>query len=145
VGKPDSGNPGSVPESQLKSWNDAGPVQWWGFRDDMAGVFGQCHIVCFPSMYGEGIPKVLIEAAASGKPIVATDIPGCREVVRNDNGILVAPGDQDALISALDKLIRDPVLRKTMGLRGREHFEVSFAMQGVIQATLRAYEEALAE
>ena len=146
VGKPDPGNPKAVPESQLVQWNASGPVEWWGFREDMADVLGQCHLVCFPSTYGEGIPKALIEAAAIGRPIVATDIAGCREVVKDgENGLLVTPGDDGALVAALTRLIEDAALRKAMGSEGRTRFERLFAIQGVVRATLQAYEEALSE
>ena len=72
-------------------------VEWWGRRDDMLEVYAQCHIVCLPTTYGEGIPRALIEAAASGRPIVATDVPGCRDIVQNEyNGFLVPPNDPGA-------------------------------------------------
>lgn len=146
VGKPDPGNPKAVPESQLRQWHTSGPVEWWGFRDDMAEVLSQCHLVCFPSTYGEGIPKVLIEAAASGRPIVATDIPGCREIVEDgENGLLVAPSDGDALVAALTRLIEDAALRKSMGSRARARFEALFALPGIVRSTLATYQEALSE
>lgn len=146
VGKPDPGNPNAVPESQLADWNRAGPVEWWGFRTDMPQVLREMHIMCFPSTYGEGVPKILIEAAASGKPIVATDIPGCREVVlHGESGFLVMPGDHEALVAALVELIGDPGRRTAMGLRGRAHFEQNLALDGVVDATLRVYAEALRE
>jgi glycosyltransferase involved in cell wall biosynthesis len=112
----------------------------------MPQVLRETHIVCFPSTYGEGVPKILIEAAASGKPIVATDIPGCREVVRHEeSGYLVPPGEHGALVNALAELIGDAAKRKAMGLRGRELFERTFAMDQVIAATLAVYREALRE
>jgi glycosyltransferase involved in cell wall biosynthesis len=146
VGKPDAGNPKAVPEAQLRAWADSGVVEWWGFRPDMATVLRQSHIVCLPSAYGEGIPKTLIEAAASGRPIVATDVPGCREVVlHGDSGYLVPPGDQAALERALVELIRDGQRRVAMGRRGRELFERSFSLERVIADTLAVYREALGE
>jgi glycosyltransferase involved in cell wall biosynthesis len=146
VGKPDPGNPNAVPVTQLQAWAEQGVIEWWGYRKDMVEVLRICHIVCFPSTYGEGIPKVLIEAAASGRPIVASDIPGCREVVRHlENGYLVPPSHHRALVSALNLLICDDDLRKRMGLRGRRIFEQTFSLDGVIRDTLELYREALAE
>jgi len=146
VGRPDPGNPKAVPETQLSDWHHRGVIEWWGYRADMPQVLRETHIVCFPSTYGEGVPKILIEAAASGKPIVATDIPGCREVVRHEeSGYLVPPGEHGALVNALAELIGDAAKRKAMGLRGRELFERTFAMDQVIAATLAVYREALRE
>jgi glycosyltransferase involved in cell wall biosynthesis len=102
--------------------------------------------VCFPSTYGEGIPKVLIEAAATGRPIVAYDIPGCREIVKHgENGLLVPRSDQDALVDAVMQLIADDDLRKRMGAKGRAIFEQTFSLDRVVGATLNLYREALAE
>jgi len=146
VGKPDPGNPNAVPVIQLQSWADQGVVEWWGYRKDMVEVLRNCHIVCFPSTYGEGIPKVLIEAAASGRAVVASDIPGCREIVRHgENGYLVSPSDHRALVGALSQLIVDSDLRIRMGRRGREIFEQTFSLGRVIRDTLKLYQEALAE
>jgi glycosyltransferase involved in cell wall biosynthesis len=72
-------------------------VEWQTWRNDMPAVYQAAHIVCLPS-YREGLPKALLEAAASGRPIVATDVPGCREIVRHDeNGLLVPARDAKAL------------------------------------------------
>ena len=74
-------------------------IEWWGYRSDMPQVYADCHIVCLPSFYGEGVPRALIEAAACARPIVTTDTPGCREVVHDgDNGLLVPPRSPAALV-----------------------------------------------
>jgi glycosyltransferase involved in cell wall biosynthesis len=94
VGDTDGGNPTAIPREQLRKWHDEGVVEWWGWRRDIQTVLGQSHVVCLPSSYGEGIPRVLIEAASCGRPVVATDIPGCREIVRDGlNGFLVPVKD----------------------------------------------------
>lgn len=143
VGESDFGNPTAVPEPTLKAWVAAGTVEWWGFRSDMPEVLRQAHIVCLPS-YREGLPKSLIEAAASGRPIVTTDVPGCRDVVdHGDNGLLVPARDGQALADALAVLINDPALRQTMGARGRERAEAEFALEGVIAKHLALYAELL--
>ena len=88
VGEPDHGHPSAVPMRTLEHWRDAGDVEWLGWRHNIPALIAQSHIVCLPSYYGEGVPRVLLEAAASGRPIVTTDTPGCCEVVRHgQNGL----------------------------------------------------------
>jgi glycosyltransferase involved in cell wall biosynthesis len=143
VGVSDDGNPSAIPNGQLRAWREEGVVEWWGRRDDMPAVFAQSHIVCLPS-YGEGVPKVLIEAASCGRPIVTTDAPGCREIVRDgENGFLVPVRDADVVSRALQRLIEYPDLRRAMGARGREIVEREFTQEMVIQETLALYEELL--
>lgn len=146
VGRPDPGNPGSVPEQQLREWVRDGLIEWNGHRSDMSRMLGASHIVCLPSTYGEGIPKVLIEAAATGRPIVASNIPGCREVVRSGHsGYLVPPSDQSSLVKALEDLIADASKRRRMGRCGRQLFEERFTLDNVIDNTLVIYREAMNE
>ena len=91
--------------------------------------------------YREGLPKVLLEAASCGRAIVATDVPGCREVVRNNqNGLLVPPHDSASLSEALLTLIHDPVLREKMGTRSRNIVETEFAERIVVKQTLDIYQ-----
>lgn len=140
VGENDSENPSSIPIRQLQSWKQEGVIEWWGHRDDMPSVFAESHIVCLPS-YREGLPKVLLEAAASGCPIVATDVPGCREIVREGkNGLLVPLYDVDALAAALKMLIDSPELCKQMGQEGRKIVENEFSIDKVNKETLSVYE-----
>jgi len=144
VGKSDPLNPKAVPEAQLKAWNEDGPIEWWGFQEDMPSVFADTHIVCLPSYYREGVPKVLIEAASCERPIVTTDMPGCREIVRDgENGILVPPQDSQALAGALRELILDSGRRKEMGKRGREIAKSEFSIERVVQDTMAVYDELL--
>jgi glycosyltransferase involved in cell wall biosynthesis len=139
VGDIDPGNPASLSTETVKGWHQEGVIEWWGQREDMPAVFAQTHIVCLPS-YREGLPKVLIEAAACGRPIVATDVPGCREIVcNNDNGLLVPAYDSAALANALKQLIIDPVLRERMGRRGREIAVQEFGQERVAAETLAVY------
>jgi glycosyltransferase involved in cell wall biosynthesis len=142
VGEGDSENPLSIPDKQVEIWHDEGAIEWWGQRDDMPDVFAQSHIVCLPSTYGEGVPKVLIEAAACGRPIVTTDAPGCREIVKDGlNGFLIPRNDAVAVADALKKLIDSPMLRKKMGRRGRELVQKEFSLEKVNKETLEIYEE----
>ena len=140
VGEPDPENHSSIPPAQLHAWRDAGSVEWWGKREDMPAVLAQSHIVCLPSYYGEGVPKVLLEAAATGRPIVTTDMPGCREVVTDgENGLLVPARDVSALAQALERLIQNPQLRAAMGEIGRRLAEREFGEGQVITRTLAVY------
>lgn len=142
VGDPDLGNPASVPDKQLRAWHEAGVVECWGRRSDMPAVLAQAHVVCLPSAYGEGVPKVLLEAAACGRPIVTTDTPGCREVVlQGENGLLVPARDSLALADALQALIENQSLRRKMGIKGRELAVSEFSVEKVISQTLALYQE----
>jgi glycosyltransferase involved in cell wall biosynthesis len=144
VGSPDAANPTSIPETQLSAWSASGFVEWWGQRSDMPSVFAQSQVVCFPSYYGEGVPRVLIEAAASGRAIVTTDSTGCREVVRHgENGLLVPPRDPRALAEAIATLLKDPALRARMGARGREIAVQEFSEERVVQETMSVYRDLL--
>lgn len=145
VGAPDPGNLSSVSEEELRAWDGSGPVEWWGYRDDMPDVFARAHLVCLPTAYREGLPKVLLEAAAAGRALVATDIPGCREIVRpEENGLLVPPKDPEALAGALGRLLGDAELRRRMGRRSREIATGEFTVDRVVDRTLEVYDALLA-
>jgi len=120
VGGTQPSNPRSVPEKTLRGWEADGFLEWWGHRTDMPAVLSGAHVVCLPSTYGEGVPKILLEAAASGRPVVAADIAGSREAVRHGkNGLLVPPDDLDDLTAALRTLIEDAELRRKFGTEAR--------------------------
>jgi len=142
VGIPDPENPTSVPDTQLRAWHERGHIEWWGYRADIPAVLAKASIACLPTFYGEGVPKALIEAMASRRPIVTTDIPGCRELVDGGrNGILVAPRDVNALTAALEALIRDPERCRRMGEAGRLMVEKSLSLDHVLQETINLYQE----
>lgn len=143
VGAPDPANPRSIPEDVLRGWEEEGLVQWWGRRTDMPDVLAQANLIVLPS-YGEGVPKILLEAGALGRAVVATDIPGCREVVRHgENGLLVPPRDAPALADAIGRLLRDPKTRARMGRRGRKITQADFSSDRVVAETLALYSELL--
>jgi glycosyltransferase involved in cell wall biosynthesis len=143
VGEPDPGNPSSIDASILQGWHDEGVVEWAGWRSDMEEVYRNAHVVTLPSMH-EGIPTVLLEGAASGRPLVATTIPGCRAVVRDGrNGFLVPPNDPRALADALRRLIEDDSLRRRMGDASREQVLSGFTNRDVDLATLDVYRDVL--
>jgi glycosyltransferase involved in cell wall biosynthesis len=143
-GEPDPANPATIRLDQVARWVREGVVEHLGWVADMPELLARCHLVCLPS-YREGLPKSLIEAAAAGKSIVTTDVPGCREVVRDgENGILVPPRNVDALADALARLIENPALREQMGARSRMRAEQEFGLDTVIQQMLAIYREAMA-
>lgn len=144
VGEPDVNNPNSIPESTLKDWNDKGIVEWWGYRENMAEIISQARVVVLPTFYGEGVPKILIEAAASAVPIITTDTPGCREIVIHGvNGFLVSVHDPVAIAKHLDKLMSDDQLCLSMGAEGRKLVEAEFSIEKVNAETLQIYESML--
>ncbi len=143
VGDTDTHNPTAITNEQLTAWHKEGVIEWWGRREDMPAVLAQANIVCLPS-YREGLPKVLLEAASCGRPIVTTDVPGCREIMHNgENGFLVPVRSTLELADALQVLIKNPELRKKMGLKGREIVIGEFAVEKVISETLAVYRELL--
>ncbi len=140
AGAPDPGNPSSVDESTLCDWEKEGLVERWGFCEDMRRAYSQCHIVCLPT-FSEGLPTVLLEAASSGRPIIASDIPGCRHVVEaGKNGFLVPPRNARALAEVIAKLASDPQLRKKMGACGRQKILQQFTVGHVNEATWGVYQ-----
>lgn len=139
VGDADPDNPSAVGPEQVSKWSGEGTVEWWGRRSNVAEALAASHVVCLPS-YREGLPKVLLEAAATGRPIVSTDVPGCRDVVRHGvNGLLVPARDAPALAAAIERLVADPAMRLSMGREGRALVEREFALDRVVGATLDLY------
>jgi glycosyltransferase involved in cell wall biosynthesis len=140
LGLPDLFNPGGIKEDQLRKWSAEGVVEWLGFRRDMPRALQEAHIVCLPTYYREGVPRVLMEAAACGRPLVATDMPGCRDIVQHEiNGLLVQPHDVTGLAEALERLIRDRDLRMRFGASGRLLAEQRFALSGVLEQFWELY------
>ena len=139
VGGLDDGNPSAVPESWLREQERGGAVEWWGQRQDMTAVYAAAHIVCLPS-YREGLPTVLVEAAACGCALVTTDVPGCREVVRDgDTGLLVPPRDPQALAQALGTILLDAPQRARFSERAHERIVAEFSAAQVASSTNALY------
>jgi len=144
AGDSDLNNPSCVPQHQLRAWHSSGLVEWWGHQQEMPDVLKQSSLVCLPSHGGEGVPKVLMEAAACGRPIVTTDVPGCHDIVRDGvNGFLVPPKNAPALADAIQKLATDPELRRQLGLRSRQMVLGEFSEDDVIKQTLDLYRQVL--
>jgi glycosyltransferase involved in cell wall biosynthesis len=140
VGAPDEDNPSSIPKSQLMEWARAGLIEWLGWREDVPDIIRSSNIVCLPTAYGEGLPKILLEAGAIGRAVVATDIPACRAIIRNGvNGLLVPPNDVEALTRALMLLIGDAEMRRSMGIRASEIVGTEFTTDKVNAETIALY------
>lgn len=143
AGAPDDGNPSSITPLQLSEWREKGLVKVLGQVVNMAELLKQVDLVVLPS-YREGTPKILLEAAASGLPIVTTDVPGCREVVTHElNGILIPARDAPALSQAILYLARNRDLARSMGKKGREKIILDFQDSNIIKETISVYQELL--
>jgi glycosyltransferase involved in cell wall biosynthesis len=143
IGVPDEENPLSIGERMLRKWNSEGIIEWRGYVKNMPKILSEANIVVLPT-YREGVPKILIEAAACGRAIIATDVPGCREIVRHkENGLLVPIQSPVALAKAIKFLIENPEVRKKMGAKGREIVERQFSDKVIIKQTISLYERLL--
>lgn len=146
IGSVDTDNPNSVSQQEVDDWAREGLIIALGHRDDIPELFSQSNIVTMPSFYGEGVPKVLIEAAACGRPIVTTDNPGCRDVViDNTTGLLVPIKDSNALANALIGLLSDDDRRMKMGQQARQFAVKEFDVNNVASSHLEIYDSLMAE
>lgn len=141
AGTPDPGNPAAVPETTVRGWVTEGLLTWLGHVDDMAALLASVDVVVLPS-HREGLPRTLVEAAACGRPLITTDVPGCREVVTDGvDGLLVPKGDGEALARAIRRLREDPDLAHRLGEAARVKARSQFDERIVIQQTLEVYAE----
>jgi glycosyltransferase involved in cell wall biosynthesis len=141
VGKVDPLNPASIQQSELDSWKEKGIVECWGHRDDMPHVLSSATIVILPSYYGEGLPKVLIEAAACGRAVITTDHPGCRDAIEDGvTGLLVPVRNAEAIANAVLILLGDQQRCKEMGRAGRKRAEEMFDVKQVVAEHMEVYE-----
>lgn len=141
AGAPDPGNPASIPTDQLAQWRREGYVTLLGHVDDMPALLAQTDIAVLPS-YREGVPRSLLEAAACGLPLIATDVPGCREIVDHGvNGLLVPLKDAQSLTHAVRRLYEDAPMRQRMGQASRAKVLAEFDQRLVFEQTLAVYRE----
>ena len=145
AGDTDPENDTAVPVDVLQNWHDEGIVEWIGHVKDMPALMAEASVFVLPTVYGEGIPKVLLEASAAGRAIVATDWPGCTDVVDDSvNGLLVATKDPEQLSQALKKLLDAPELARKFGQAGRLKAEELYSVETVVKLTLAVYATLLA-
>jgi len=140
VGSPDLESRRYIPESQLRAWAETRVVEWWGSNGDMPSTLAKAHVVCLPTSYREGVPRVLMEASACARAVVTTDVPGCRYVVRHEeNGLLVPPQDASSLAAALAKLLNNDELRKRMAAAGRSRAIREFSEPEIVRQMFDVY------
>jgi len=145
VGSPDPQNPTSITQELYDQWVQEGAVRCLGYRSDIADQYASSNLACLPS-YREGLPKSLIEAAACGRAVITTDVPGCRDsITPGVTGVLVPARDSLALADAIQKLAGDADLRKKMGGAGRRLAEECFAIEFVVNQHMSIYEELLGD
>lgn len=141
VGTLDPANPASLGNAELTQWTNEGVVELWGQRSDMPDVLSAAHLVVLPS-YREGLPKVLLEAAACARAVVTTDVPGCRDAIDPGvTGVLVPVRNASALAEAIKHLINNPTRCQAMGNAGRALTERAFDVRQVVAAHLRIYQK----
>jgi len=139
AGTPDPANPASAPIEEIEAWSREPGITWLGHVSDIRTVWARAHIAVLPSRR-EGLPKSLLEAAACGRPMVATDVPGCREVViPGETGLLVPVDDPQALAAAIERLIGAPDLRARYGQAARQRTVSEFSAAAIGEATSALY------
>jgi len=141
VGDIDHGNPSSVSEKEIESWVNSSLIEYWGHRSDMSNILSRADLVVLPS-YREGFPKVLMEAAAKGRPVITTDVPGCRDAIEpNISGVLVPVKNSFILADTIFGLMGNHELLLEMGKNGRKLAENNFSESGVSQHHMSIYAE----
>lgn len=134
----------AIPISQIELWHRKGIINWLGNVENMPSIIAKNDIVCLPTTYGEGVPRILIEAASCGRAIVTTDVPGCREIVSDGfNGYLAKPRDAVSLANCLESLLCSPDKLLEFGVNGREKVENEFSQEMVFEKTHEVYTELL--
>jgi glycosyltransferase involved in cell wall biosynthesis len=140
AGEVDPGHPDGVPQSWVDARVGAGTLEYLGYIRDMPALLPTADVLVLPSTFGEGVPRVVLEAASCAVPVVASDVPGSREVVADgENGYLVPAGDSAALAERLGSLLADPALRRRMGDRGRRRAVERFDRAAVLERMFGVY------
>ena len=144
VGPANDENPSAISREELESWTREGSVEWWGPRDDIERVLPRASAFVSAS-YHEGLPKAMLEAAACGLPIIATDIAGHRGVVDESTGVMVPPRDAGALAAAIESLLSDPDRAMHLGRNARTRIQHRYTTESVVDQTMRLYARLLPE
>ena len=137
-------NPNSLSEHEMQEFHAQNIIEYLGVCNDISGLIKKSAIVVLPSYYGEGVPKILLEAAASSRAVITCDMPGCREAVLDQkSGILIPPKSPEHLSNAIQKLLQNKDIRFEMGKRGRAYMKEYFDVRDVTRKTLDIYEKLL--
>ncbi len=135
-------NPKAISRTKMEEMTKCGTVEWLGRVENMPALLSQVHLVVYPSYYGEGIPRVLLEACAAGRAIVTTDHPGCREAVRHEhNGLLVPIKNPQATADAIRRVLQDSDMRSGMEKESRKHAENHFDIHSIASQTVTIYQK----
>ncbi|NAZ46763.1 glycosyltransferase [Vibrio toranzoniae] len=130
----------AIPIEKINQWNDNGDIEWLGNVKDMPKLIKSSHIICLPTMYGEGVPRILIEAASCQRPIITTDVPGCRELVEhNITGLLAKPGNVNSLKDCIRAVILDDEKACSIAYNARRKVEIEFSQEIVFRKTIEVY------
>ncbi|GEB69769.1 galacturonosyltransferase [Pseudoalteromonas carrageenovora] len=144
IGTPDLENPNTIKQAEIDKWVNEGVIDYLGHRNDIPAIFSDVNIVSLPSFYGEGVPKVLIEAAACGRAIVTTTNPGCSDaIINNVTGLAVPPMDAKPLADAFIKLINNTNERMEMGIKARAFAEKEFDVKAVVDTHIKIYKASM--
>ena len=143
LGDTDPLNPESIKKSEISQWKEDGLVEIWGYRSDMNNIIPKANIVVLPSYYGEGLPKVLIEAAACGRVVITTDHPGCKDAITQKTGVLIPIKNSEALADAIRDLLQNPQKAIKMGEAGRELAEQNYSIEKVCKKHIKIYKDLL--
>ena len=139
AGTIDSHNPSSISHEEIKSWEAFNYLKYMGHVNDMNELYKKVHVGILPS-YREGLPKSLLEAAACGKPIITTNVTGCRDIVIDGkNGILVNMKDSDELFLAMKKMVQNKKIRLAMGKEGRNFIKKNFLIENTVKNLIHLY------
>jgi glycosyltransferase involved in cell wall biosynthesis len=146
IGGPDPGNAASVTTEELQQWDALPNVEWWGWVEDMQQAYAQIHVLANPTSYGEGVPTTLVEAAAVNRAIIASDWPGCRElIVDNETGLLVPPKDPQALAQAIKRLVESPADFNRLRKNVHELALAEFSVDDINSQTMGVYDTLLSD
>lgn len=143
-GAPDGANPRAIPTATLEEWNGREGIVWAGPTRDIPAVWAAHHAAIFPSRGGEGLPRTLLEAAACGRAILTSDVPGCRDLVRDGiEGYVLAPDDASAFSRAIEKLAAEPETVAAMGKAARERILAGYTERHVMETVKALWRELL--
>ena len=146
AGEIDKGNPNSISLEKINNWKKNKIIEVIGYQKDIPELFSRSHIVCLPSYYNEGLPKILQEAAAAGRPIITTTNPGCIDaIINNKTGIAVPPKNVEAMVNAIEYLLENPEIGEQMGIEGRKLAEKFFDERLIVDQHLQIYKQLISK